>query len=48
MRGSSHFTWFSPSSQVSRIVAVGDLDPEVVVTPGIFVDRIVHVAQETQ
>ena len=34
-------------AQVSHIVAVGDLDPEAVVTPGIFVDRIVHVAQET-
>ncbi|VXB13976.1 3-oxoacid CoA-transferase subunit A [Aeromicrobium sp. 9AM] len=34
-------------AQVSHIVALGDLDPEVVVTPGIFVDRIVHVAQET-
>ncbi len=34
-------------AQVSHVVAVGDLDPEAVVTPGIFVDRIVHVAQET-
>jgi 3-oxoadipate CoA-transferase alpha subunit len=27
--------------QVSRVVEVGDLDPEVVVTPGIYVDRVV-------
>jgi len=27
--------------QVSRVVEVGALDPEVVVTPGIFVDRVV-------
>jgi 3-oxoadipate CoA-transferase alpha subunit len=30
--------------QVSEIVAVGVLDPEHVVTPGIFVDRIVQIA----
>ena len=29
--------------QVESVVAVGDLDPESVVTPGIFVDRIVEV-----
>lgn len=29
--------------QVSEIVATGDLDPEAVVTPGIFVNRIVRV-----
>jgi 3-oxoadipate CoA-transferase alpha subunit len=29
-------------AQVSRIVEVGELDPESVVTPGIFVDRIVE------
>jgi 3-oxoadipate CoA-transferase alpha subunit len=34
-------------AQVSHVVAVGDLDPEAVVTPGIYVDRIVRVAQET-
>lgn len=28
-------------AEVRRVVAVGDLDPEVVVTPGIFVDRVV-------
>ena len=30
-------------AQVSTIVEVGELDPEVVVTPGIFVQRIVEV-----
>jgi 3-oxoadipate CoA-transferase alpha subunit len=29
--------------QVREIVALGELDPEVVVTPGIFVHRIVRV-----
>ncbi len=30
--------------QVREIVALGELDPEVVVTPGIFVHRVVQVA----
>jgi len=30
--------------QVSEIVPLGSLDPEVVVTPGIFVQRVVAVA----
>jgi 3-oxoadipate CoA-transferase alpha subunit len=30
--------------QVSRIVETGDLDPEEVITPGIFVNRIVEVS----
>lgn len=30
--------------QVSRVVEIADLDPEVIVTPGIFVNRIVEVA----
>ncbi len=30
--------------QTAALVSPGDLDPEVVVTPGIFVDRIVRVA----
>jgi 3-oxoadipate CoA-transferase, alpha subunit len=30
-------------AQVSRVVDPGELDPETVVTPGIFVDRIVEV-----
>jgi 3-oxoadipate CoA-transferase, alpha subunit len=29
--------------QVRRLVELGDLDPECVVTPGIFVDRVVQV-----
>jgi 3-oxoacid CoA-transferase A subunit len=33
-------------AQVSRIVPVGDLDPETVVTPGIFVDRVVGMGGE--
>jgi 3-oxoadipate CoA-transferase, alpha subunit len=32
--------------QVDRIVEIGALDPEVVVTPGIYVDRIVAAEQE--
>lgn len=34
--------------QVSKIVPVGDIDPEHVVTPGIFVDRVVEVANPQQ
>ncbi|MBO1765940.1 3-oxoacid CoA-transferase subunit A [Allobranchiibius sp. GilTou38] len=30
--------------QVHEVVPTGDLDPEAVVTPGIFVDRVVRVA----
>jgi 3-oxoadipate CoA-transferase alpha subunit len=30
-------------AQVSEVVAVGDLDPEAIVTPGIFVKRVVEV-----
>jgi 3-oxoadipate CoA-transferase, alpha subunit len=30
--------------QVSKIVQPGGIDPEVVITPGIFVDRIVQIA----
>lgn len=30
-------------AQVSHVVAAGDLDPENVITPGIFVNRVVHV-----
>lgn len=29
--------------QVKEIVGLGELDPETIVTPGIFVDRVVHV-----
>jgi 3-oxoadipate CoA-transferase alpha subunit len=34
--------------QVRQIVPAGEIDPEVVVTPGIFVDRIVHVPLPVQ
>lgn len=30
-------------AQVSAVVEPGELDPETVITPGIFVDRVVHV-----
>jgi 3-oxoadipate CoA-transferase alpha subunit len=30
-------------AQVSEVVGLGDLDPEAIVTPGIFVSRVVHV-----
>jgi len=32
-------------AQVSRIVELGELDPEAIVTPGIFVKRVVRVAR---
>jgi 3-oxoadipate CoA-transferase alpha subunit len=32
-------------AQVSSIVEIGELDPEVVVTPAIYVDRLVEVAR---
>lgn len=35
-------------AQVSRAAALGDLDPEVVITPGIFIDRLVEVADPQQ
>lgn len=34
--------------QAKRVVAAGEIDPEVVVTPGIFVDRVVHVPNPEQ
>jgi 3-oxoadipate CoA-transferase, alpha subunit len=30
-------------AQVASVVAAGQLDPEAVVTPGIFVDRVVTI-----
>jgi 3-oxoadipate CoA-transferase alpha subunit len=33
-------------AEVDEIVETGELDPEVIVTPGIFVDRIVRVPRE--
>jgi len=32
-------------AEVDEIVEVGELDPEVIVTPGIFVDRIVKIPE---
>ncbi len=32
-------------AQVSQIVELGELDPEVIVTPGIFVQRVVQIAR---
>jgi 3-oxoacid CoA-transferase A subunit len=33
-------------AEVEQIVETGELDPEVIVTPGIFVDRIVEIPKE--
>ncbi|RFB71268.1 MULTISPECIES: 3-oxoacid CoA-transferase subunit A [unclassified Herbaspirillum] len=35
-------------AQVSEVVALGELDPEVIVTPGIFVQRVVQAGMETK
>ena len=35
-------------AQVTRIVQAGDIDPEQVVTPGIFVDGVVEIANPQQ
>ncbi|MFD0915405.1 3-oxoacid CoA-transferase subunit A [Pseudahrensia aquimaris] len=35
-------------AQVSHVTKVGAIDPERIITPGIFVDRIVHVANPAQ
>jgi 3-oxoadipate CoA-transferase, alpha subunit len=34
-------------AQVHEVVEAGELDPEAVVTPGIYVDRIVPVAHRS-
>jgi 3-oxoacid CoA-transferase A subunit len=34
--------------EVEQIVNAGEIDPEIVVTPGIFVDRIVQIPREAQ
>lgn len=34
--------------QASRIMPLGGIDPEVVITPGIFVDRVVEVSHPAQ
>ncbi|CCD35535.1 3-oxoadipate CoA-transferase subunit A [Candidatus Paraburkholderia kirkii UZHbot1] len=36
---------FGPIVQVSKVVPLGELDPENIVTPGIFVQRVVEVPQ---
>jgi 3-oxoadipate CoA-transferase alpha subunit len=33
--------------QVSKVVPLGELDPEEIVTPGIFVQRVIEVPQAT-
>ncbi len=33
-------------AQVSEVVPLGELDPEVIITPGIFVQRVVQTAKE--
>ena len=33
-------------AQVGEVVALGELDPEVIITPGIFVQRVVQTAKE--
>ena len=35
-------------AQVSELVELGDLDPEAIATPGIFVDRVVLAPFETR
>ncbi|WP_296663287.1 3-oxoacid CoA-transferase subunit A [Paraburkholderia sp.] len=35
-------------AQVSEVVPLGSLDPEVIVTPGIFVQRVIEVPQATR
>ena len=35
-------------AQVSRIVEVGELDPENIVTPSIYVNRLVEVPLENR
>jgi 3-oxoadipate CoA-transferase alpha subunit len=32
--------------EVDEVVEVGRLDPEIVVTPGLFIDRIVEIPSE--
>lgn len=32
-------------AQVSEVVALGELDPEVIITPGIFVQRVVQIVK---
>jgi 3-oxoadipate CoA-transferase alpha subunit len=34
--------------QARRVMAPGEIDPEHVVTPGIFVDRVVEISEPIQ
>ena len=34
-------------AQVSEVVALGELDPEIIITPGIFVQRVVQTTMQT-
>jgi 3-oxoadipate CoA-transferase alpha subunit len=33
-------------AEVEQIVKTGELDPEIIVTPGIFIDRLVEIPKE--
>jgi 3-oxoadipate CoA-transferase alpha subunit len=33
-------------AEVEQVVEAGELDPEAVVTPGIYIDRIVEIPKE--
>jgi 3-oxoadipate CoA-transferase alpha subunit len=33
-------------AEVKRVVEIGEIDPEIVVTPGIFVDRILDLGAD--
>jgi 3-oxoadipate CoA-transferase, alpha subunit len=35
-------------AEVKRVVEIGEIDPEVVVTPGIFVDRILDLGGQDE
>ena len=41
-RGPSSPTAKTTIAEVAQIVELGELDPEAVVTPGIFVDRLIR------
>ena len=34
--------------QAKEIVPLGGLDPEVIVTPSVFVDRVVHIDNDRE
>jgi acyl CoA:acetate/3-ketoacid CoA transferase alpha subunit len=33
-------------AEVEQIVKTGELDPEIIVTPGIFIDRLIEIPRE--